>query len=239
MNLELDETKYTQGLMLKSNGDYESEISGFMRSILKPEDCFVDCGAHVGYFTTLGAELCSSVYSIEPEKENFISLAHNIEINKYKNVKAFNCCVGDENKEVELFINLDNDGGNALWDVSKHPFNKKTKLNGNTFQKVRMVTLDSFINEPVKLIKIDVEGCELKVLQGAKELLGKYHPAVILEINDFALKNMGTNKGDIISFMSSLGYTCYDLQTGEQLDLQTNVVHEYVYNVVFIKLITN
>jgi FkbM family methyltransferase len=235
MNLELDETKYTQKLMLNSK-EYEPEITDCMKSILKKDSVFIDCGAHVGYFTVLGAELCSQVWSFEAEKENYKQLVRNIKGNEYENVKYYHKAVGDECKWIELFICLDNDGGNALWDVGEHDFNTKSK-DTPTKQKVRMVTLNSVVKGRVDLIKIDVEGCEFKVLQGAERILKEEHPAVILEINDFALMKMGDNKEGIFSFMKKLGYSCYDLQTGGLWDSST--VHKYVYNVVFIKLNLN
>ena len=234
MNLELDDTKTTQKVMLK--GEYEPEIVDCMKSVLNKDSVFVDCGAHVGYFTVLGAELCSKVYAFEAERENYKQLARNIKGNEYKNVKYYHKAVGDENKWMDLYVCLDNDGGNAFWDVGDHVFNKKSK-DKPTFQKTRMVTLDSVIKDEVTLIKIDVEGYELKVLQGAKELLKNYHPAVILEINDFALEKSGDSSESLFEFMKTLGYTCYDLETGELWSATT--VHKYIYNVVFIKLNLN
>jgi FkbM family methyltransferase len=140
---------------------------------------------------------------------------HNIKINKYENVEVFHKAVGDECKKIKLRVNFDNDGGHALWDVSKHPFNQKTLHEKPKYQNVDMVTLDSIIDEPIKLIKIDVEGCELKVLKGSETLLKKYSPAVIAEINDMALREMGTDKNEIYSYMVSLGYSGFNLTTGQ------------------------
>jgi FkbM family methyltransferase len=235
MNLELDETKYTQKLMLNSK-EYEPEITDCMKSILNKDSVFVDCGAHVGYFTVLGAELGAKVYSFEAERENYKQLTRNIKGNEYQNVKYYHKAVGDENKWMDLFVCLDNDGGNAFWNVGEHEFNMLSKQTP-TKQKVKMLTLDSVIEDAVSLIKIDVEGCELKVLQGAERLLGLFHPAVIMEINDFALSKMGDSKEKIMDFMKNLGYACYDMQTGELWS--TDTVHKYVYNVVFIKLRLN
>jgi len=111
MKLELDDTKITQALMLDNQGEYEKEISDLMQRLLKKGDCFIDCGAHVGYFTIQGAELCGRVYAFEADSENFKSLQNNIEINRYwNNVTAFNVAVGDKCEKVKFYINLDNDG---------------------------------------------------------------------------------------------------------------------------------
>jgi FkbM family methyltransferase len=225
MNLELDDTKLTQAIMLDNKGQYEKEISDLMQKLLGQGDCFIDCGAHVGYFTILGSELCSKVYAFEADKDNFASLMNNIEINNVSsNVIAHNQAVGDECKKVKLFVNLDNDGGHALWDVSKHPFNEQTRLKKKKPTRVvDMVTLDSVIDEPIKLIKFDVEGCEFLALKGAEKLICKYSPVLILEINNSALGEMGTSKEEIFSYLESLGYEGFKMTDDDDKNYAVNV----------------
>lgn len=237
MNLALDEFGATSGFMLYLNNrdeEYEPEVCRLLKNVLVEGDTFIDCGAHVGYFTILASELVENgqVYAFEAEKENFKNLIANIKLNKAKNVKAFNNAVGDEDKEVEIIFNRDNDGGHSLWNPAKHELNNLTRDNELIKEPVVMVTLDRIIDEPVKLIKIDVEGCELMVLKGAIKLLKKYHPLVIIEVNDFALEQMGTTTEEVFMFMSELGYDVYDLETGETPKERTN---HYIYNVVFVK----
>lgn len=225
MKLELDETKLTQSLMLAGQGEYEKEISDLMKKLLNEEDCFIDCGSHVGFFTIQGAELCHRVYAFEADADNYKALQNNIEINSFWNrITAFNCAVGDECKKVKLFVNLDNDGGNALWDISKHPFNEKTRLKKKKPTRViDMVTLDSLIDEPVKLIKIDVEGCELLALKGAEKLIKKYSPVIIAEINHTALEAMGTSKQELYDYLKSFGYEGFKMTNDDEKNFAVNV----------------
>lgn len=238
MNLALDEYGATSGFMLYLNNrdeEYEPEVCKVLKSCLKDGDTFIDCGSHVGYFTLLASELVADeghVYAFEAEKENYKNLCANIKLNKAKNVKAFNNAVGDEDKEVELIFNRDNDGGHSLWNPSKHELNTLTRDNELITEPVGMVTLDNVIDEPVKLIKIDVEGCEFKVIKGALKLIKKYKPLIIIEANDFALEQMGTSTDEIFSFMSEIGYDVYDLETGEPPQERTN---HFIYNVIFVK----
>jgi FkbM family methyltransferase len=199
---------------------YETEVSEFFKKVLVPGDNVIDVGSNVGIFTFLAAELVQDgiVCSFEPEKNTFADLTYNVKDNK--NVRLVNSAVGDENKEVDLYFNFDNDGGHALWDPSTHPQNPITKNHEKIIEKVQMVTLDSVIDFAPKLIKTDTEGCELMVLKGAQNILQKYKPFVIAEINRFAMAEMGTNQKELYDYMCSLGYLAYSLPDEKELSLE-------------------
>jgi FkbM family methyltransferase len=243
MQLALDDKYFMHRLMkhyINRDEDYEPEICRFLKQVLCPGDNFVDVGAHIGYFTILGAELVENgkVYAFEAEKENFKQLKSHIKRNGYKNVKAFNKIVGDTNREAEIYVCLDNDGGHSLWNPGNHPFNSETRKSAGVRQSVGMVTLDSLVDIVPKAIKIDVEGCELLVLKGAENLIRKHKPAVILEINAFALEQMGTTQHEIGDFMKSLGYAAFNMETGAILPnmVDEDELRKLNINVVFINL---
>ena len=86
------------------------------------------------------------------------------------------------------------------------------------------------------LVKLDVEGSELKVLRGAKQTLLKYQlPFIIAEVNRYALAQLGSSEEDLRSYMSELGYEAYvptethiaKLKPGEYYD------YNYVFNLLF------
>lgn len=64
----------------------------------------------------------------------------------------------------------------------------------------------SGLASPPDAIKIDVEGCEVKVLRGLKNTLGKYHPIVVAEHSPYRLQCAGISKHEIRDFMKNLGY---------------------------------
>jgi len=233
INFELDDTRMMQAYYeyLNDQGtEYEPEVLNIINRILTKDDVFVDCGAHVGFISLVAERVCKKVYAFEPETENYKYLVRNIELND-ASVEALNYAVGDKNEEVELIINEDNDGGNCFWDVRKHPLNEESKKHDLVKQKVKMVTLDSVIKEPVKLIKIDVEGNELNVLKGAERIIKESSPTIILEINKFALNEMGTSQEEIIGFLKERGYKGYNLIDGKEAGLPDDV-----YNVIFLKV---
>jgi len=78
------------------------------------------------------------------------------------------------------------------------------------------VTLDAVWNEhrcpPVSLIKIDVQGAEMRVLRGATEIIKRYHPALFVEIDEAALKRQQSGADEIISLLGEFGYRPHRLQ---------------------------
>ena len=78
-------------------------------------------------------------------------------------------------------------------------------------------SLDSFIEERglprVDLIKIDVEGYELHVLQGARETLARLRPVMFIEVSNFNLCEQGTSAQELIAFLEAAGYLLEDAET--------------------------
>jgi FkbM family methyltransferase len=241
MNLLLDRTQLTQNIIMQlfdKGEEYEPEVCQLLRSLLRTGDNFVDVGAHVGYFTILASELVGSgkVVAFEPEESNYDSLMVNIEENGYQNTTAFQACVGDRDGEVDLILNLDNDGGHSIFDPRTHPFNTRTKKSEQIKQTVPIVKLDTVIGFVPKAIKIDVEGCEMMVLQGAKEILMKHSPVIIMEINTYSLGEAGTSPGEMQDFLESFGYIGFTLSNGERVELRGLKHKALVFNVAFVRL---
>ena len=83
--------------------------------------------------------------------------------------------------------------------------------------EISCLSLDDYLSsggiEGVDVIKMDVEGAELEVLQGAKGLLDKQKPIIILEFNDQTLKPFGTSKRELANFLEKKGYQLYRIGT--------------------------
>jgi len=247
ITLSLDPEHMSQRFMLNdltAGRLYESETSQFLGAVLGAGDTFIDVGAHVGYFSMLGAALVGPtgrVISFEPDTSNYAHLLEHVEKNSAAQVLPVPLAVGSEARVADFFVNDDNDGGHGLWDVGDHPFNAKSREARRT-RKVFLTTLDDFVGSAatrkVKAIKIDAEGSELAVLAGARKLLEQQAvPFVVAEINRFALNAMGTSENDLRAFMTALGYETYLFQPGQSvlsrmLPEQTAET-DYVFNVLF------
>ena len=247
LTLSLDLEHMSQKFMLNdfANGRlYESETSNFLGSILAPGDTFIDIGAHVGYFSMLASGLVGEqgrVYSFEPEPRNYSHLLEHIELNSAGNVTPVHMAVGAAPHVAEFFVNADNDGGHALWEVGRHPFNEQSRQRRDS-RRVYVTSLDRFFGEQtlpsLKAIKIDAEGAEFAILVGARKLLmGHRVPFVIAEVNRFGLDSMGASENHLRNVMYELGYETYLFQPGQSWmpKLEPNQFAEtnYVFNILF------
>jgi FkbM family methyltransferase len=244
----LDPAQMSQRFML---GDfaagrlYEAETSNFIGSLLQPGDTFIDIGAHVGYFSMLASALVGptgTVFSFEPDQTNFAHLLDHIEVNNATNIRPIHMAVGAKPAIAEFFVNADNDGGHALWEVGRHPFNEQTRQGPPRTRKVCVTSIDQFFADRdmsrLRAIKIDAEGAEFAILVGARGLLNKYQvPFIIAEVNRFGLESMGANEGLLRSVMSDHGYETYLFHPGrtfvQRLSPEQTPETNSVFNLLF------
>ncbi len=238
----LNPQEFTQGLLwqaLTHNQLYEAATSLLFCRYLRPGDRVVDVGAHVGYYTLLAAALVGDtgqVLACELSLPNFHRLNYHLQINRFTQVQPVLGAIGDRCGEVSFFVNADNDGGHALWEVGAHPFNRQSA------QALRqatapMRTLDSLLTAagpPLRLIKIDTEGAEPLVLAGAQATLARWRPpVVILEVNQFGLEKLGFSQMDVRRPLQALGYTGYVLGPRPQRLAPDEVYPAPLFDMVF------
>lgn len=250
IKINLDPAFYTHKTILGylAGGQYyEPETVAAMRLLLGAGDRFVDVGAHVGFFSIVAGALVGPtgrVFSFEPNLDNYRRLVDHLAHNQMDYIVPFNWAVGDKPGLVSLFANTDNDGGHSLWNPAEHPLQVKSQAAPPQAQAAYISTLDDvFIGGPgagatgwPKMIKIDVEGNELAVLKGGRELLSKVQPpAVIAEVNPFALAKMGATVEEMYTFMEQIGYTTYSLIGDTPVRLRANqqVKWKHIFNVMF------
>jgi FkbM family methyltransferase len=183
---------------------YMTEL--FIKSI-KPGSIVVDVGANIGYYTLIAAKLAGKkgkVYSFEPEDKNFDILMKNIETNKYDNVIAIKKGVSDTNGKKRLYINKFN--------LGKHSLSSKAmpKREQAGFLEIETVTLDVFFNklankEGLDVIKIDTEGSEGLVLNGAKNLLKRKKLKIFTEFSPWT-RNTGIDPLVLLNTLKKYGF---------------------------------
>lgn len=131
-----------------------------------------DVGANVGEYTKLLIDCFGNtamIYSFEPSKKTFAKLENNIKIRE--NIKLFNMGFGDKKEQAELFMDGDESGLASIYQRRLDHFNIKM----NKKETVLIETLDNFCQDNnidhIDFLKLDVEGHEVKVLEGAKKML--------------------------------------------------------------------
>jgi FkbM family methyltransferase len=180
-------------------GLHEFTDMGFLLHFLRKDDLFVDIGANIGSYTVLaGAHVGASVVAIEPVPATFQHLQNNIAINQINNVSACNFALGNQQGQISFTSTLDTMNHVA------------TGSETNTIQ-VPVDTLDNILGkekDPI-LLKIDVEGFETDVLNGADATLKKNQlKAIIIELNGSGTK-YGYNETHIHQKLVDHGYTPY------------------------------
>ena len=194
---------------------YEAEVMWAMIHILKEGDTAIDVGANIGFFTLAMSRLVGpsgKIVAYEPGENNLEHLKQHIEMNALTNVEVIEKPVWCREEEVTFFINRDDRSSNALCDPGNFPTNEKSRANPFTV-KMQAAILD---NAPVrfnvvKLIKIDTEGAEKKVLEGAMLLLSHPVPYIICELNPFGLPQFGDSVEGLREFMRGFGYDTFFL----------------------------
>ncbi|MEL6457006.1 MAG: FkbM family methyltransferase [Cyanobacteria bacterium J06636_27] len=193
-------------------GSYEYEKQTLFTKTIHKGSVVFDLGAHVGFHSLLASVLVGSqgkVYAFEPMPKNLSYLKEHIKINKIKNIAVINAAVSDS-------------CGTAYFQENICSFQGHLASVGNI--KVKTVSLDEMISQGEipnpNYIKIDVEGAELQVLNGAKNLLATVKPTIFLATH-----------GDEIQrqcriFLESIGYRLEAIN-GKPLEVADELIARY------------
>lgn len=205
-------------------------------SKLKGPLTILDCGANIGLYSLNLAKLfpSSKIHAFEPLQFNFEIFEQNIQSNNFDNIKANKLGIGDKPGEFEIMFGNKKSGASLYVD----DYNQMGK------ETIQIVTIDDYCAEKgidsINFLKIDVEGGEFKVLEGAKSILEKSENCLaVIEIIEKHLQAAGDSGKKIFEIMKDLGFTPY-LPKSWPFDLKKISGHQdlpetYTDNVFFIK----
>ena len=205
-------------VLINNPSTYDTANFAIIETILKSGDYFIDVGANIGIYSLVASKIVGpsgSVLSFEPVSSIFDKLTKNIAINAPSNISTVNAALSSFSGSTEILsIKVDQ----FRQGTSTLQFNDNVQeLGEDAFYKERVtvVTLDHFLDqkqlESLKFIKIDVEGHELKVLEGAKSTILKLKPFLLLEHDQSRLNFMEISEVDFRNLFMSLGYLCYEI----------------------------
>jgi FkbM family methyltransferase len=169
-------------------GDAEPEVQEALAALIEPGQTVYDVGANIGFFTMLCSRLVGPegrVYAFEPIPENLATLRHNVVLNGLSNVTIVEQALSSSTGTAEMFVSP----WSAFHSLNVEGASKQANHGPEAGQiEVRTVTLDEFVErEGVRapdLLKIDVEGAELIVLEGGRETLRSVQPLLLCELHD-------------------------------------------------------
>ncbi len=199
-------------------GCLEPNEMAFVDAFLKPGMNAVDIGANEGCYSLLFAAKVAplgKVWSFEPSPREFAILQTNTTNNPVLNISLFPMALGNKNRTAILRVAEPVHAGQNTLGHFAYPIQE---LDGVT---VSMRRLDDLMSEEnpkrIDLIKLDVEGAEALVLDGAQRTLEKYRPVVMMELLERALTSMGSSSLRVLNQFRGRDYkvAIFDPDTGK------------------------
>lgn len=188
-------------------GNYEPEVTGMLREVLKPGDTFVDVGANEGWFSLCASKVVGPegvVVSVEPQRRLWDVLLKNFDLNQISNYRLVRSGLGRQDGVATLFLHPSINSGSStvVADGRRRHFPK---------QQIPLITLDHLFEieglSKAKLLKIDCEGFEFEVLQGATRILAEHLVThLYIEVHHSQLQKMGRSAEDLEMLLRSNGY---------------------------------
>jgi len=153
-------------------------VSDLFEGYLKPGMVVIDCGAHIGEYSVHFSQLVGKeghVYAFEPDPRPFELLERNIESNHVSNV-TLNRIAVDETDGTASFVLRRDAAASSLEAVDSSSSTRTISC--------RTISLDSYVREHalhrVDALKIDVEGSEVAVLRGARDMIAAFRPGIMV-----------------------------------------------------------
>jgi FkbM family methyltransferase len=187
-------------------GHYDLPSQRLVLAYIQPDTIVLDVGASLGLWTVplakAAREVGARVWAFEPYPSNHPWLERNVALNGLEDtVTIHRCALGDAVGKARMGIVETEDfqqGGNAA--INLDPESALGVM-------VPVKRLDDFaIAAPVSAVKIDVEGYEIRVLRGAKELIARDRPVILGEFNRYWIEQRGEN---LCAFLEAVGRDGY------------------------------
>jgi FkbM family methyltransferase len=181
-------------------GEYEKRTTALFRRVVRPGMTVFDVGANVGYFSMVSRELGAQVHAFEPNPNTLRLLNHSASIQSGVTVVPAACS--------------DHEGRMTLWlSEARNTGESSLERKTGTPVEVEVISLDTYSQRTgarPDLLKIDVEGHELRALRGARELIARARPTIVVE----------TKQEDVVEFMRELGYSAHRILQNDLAPLE-------------------
>jgi FkbM family methyltransferase len=207
-------------------GRFENAEFAFVRRFLRPGMTVLDLGAHHGMYTLLASKRVGptgKVFAFEPSPRERHALLQHTRLNRCRNVSVEGLALGTETGEADLFVVQGTQTGcNSL-----RPPASDVRPDWSPV-RVSVVRLDDWLEgkkiDLIDFVKIDVEGGELGVLKGARNLLrDRPRPIFLIEVQDIRTLQWGYTAREIVEFLANNDFIWFTLSPdGSTEDLDVN-----------------
>lgn len=186
-------------------GDWDNLLVDYMLSQLKEGDHVIDVGANIGVYTLQAARAVGTtgkVLAIEPSFEFSEYLQKSIIENQLNQIVSVVQAGLSDVKGKGRFVRCAD---------STNPGASYVTTNSTLGEyDISLVTLDSLELENVNFIKLDAQGAEIQVLEGAKNTISRFKPILLTELNCRAAREIGkTSFSKVVQWIENLGYAVY------------------------------
>lgn len=227
-------------------GSYQDDVLDSLDKFLSPGDVMLDVGAHHGLMTIFASKKVGKkgkVISFEPNMDARKILDYNLRINNTNNVTIIPIGLMNKTGIMKFYPQK----GLVSWNSSfMRDFVSQNEIIKPVL--VRVQTLDKFVfyhGITPDLIKIDVEGSEIFVLEGSKRTIKRYKPIIIMEFNELSARKAGTSIKKIVRYLHKYHYQLFTYKKGfwwwllgefykKELVHYNSIRKEDLYNVICV-----
>lgn len=194
-------------------GTYEPHVRACFDALLEPGNVYFNVGGHIGYHAVAAAHRVGTdgrVFAFEADPAVYERLARNLK--QFPWAQATHAAVWEHSGALTFSRSpvAQESGWGTLSEVRDFG-------NGEHLE-VRAISLDDWCRDARvtqwDVMKLDAEGSELAVLQGAQTALEKFLPVMMIEINGILLKEAGISPAQVVDFLDSRGYRLFSLSFG-------------------------
>jgi FkbM family methyltransferase len=221
------------GRVLYVTGAYEPDVSRELTRLAGPGDLVIDGGAHIGFFTLLASSRVGPtgrVMAFEPSGATAATLRRNVALNGCGNVTIVQAALGDTSGTAVLAQAATAETGQA----TLRPIDQVASRTAITVAALDDVLIDEA--QRVALIKLDLEGAELRALRGMARVLERDRPHLIVEVTQAFLKEAGGSPGELYRLLTAHGYVAHAIEWNgiHRLDsVETFLRHGQQFNALF------